>query len=343
MRGPLGGHDSRLELMGGLLRYVARTLLAVTFMTSLMARVPAAQAQTPGRTVSPPRLMPVRYDEHRYILAPVTDAGDTLYLYSDTGSEITALFPAAVERLGLARDSLVRGQDTFRFTTFPRLRPMASIPFRSVHPKLERAILVVDSIPFAAGTDGLLGTAWFAGRVWTFDYPKHQLLLRVAGDLPRQSARHRVALGFQTDSAGRRTVNLPRIRVLIYGDSLDLLFDTGAMTVLTDSAHIQLSDGRAARRAASFVVQSVFDRWRQRHPRWRVIERADQLLGNARFPMIEVPELEVGGFTVGPVWLPPAGMRTLNTGRARWTAPSWARSGGRRCSTCRSPSTILAR
>jgi hypothetical protein len=282
------------------MRYVAHTLL-VTFMTSLTARV-TAQAQTPAKTVSPPRLMPVRYDEHRYILAPVTDTGDTLYLYSDTGSEITALFPAAVERLGLVRDSLIRGQDTFRFTTFPRLRPMASIPFRSVHPKLERAILVVDSIPFAAGTDGLLGTAWFAERVWTFDYPRHQLRLRVAGDLPRHSAKHRVALGFQTDSAGHRTVNLPRIRVRIDGDSVDLLFDTGAMTVLTDSAQAQLSDGRARRRATSFVVRSVFDRWRQRHPHWRVIEGADQLLRNATFPMIEVPALEVGGFTVGPVW-----------------------------------------
>ncbi len=288
--------------MGGLLHYVANALLAVTLMAGLGGRVSTGQAQTPATTFPPPRVQPVRYDEHRYILTPVTDSGDTLYLYSDTGSEIDALFPAAVERLGLARDSLLRGQDTFRFTRLPRFRPTASIPFQSVHPDLDRAILVVDSIPFAAGTDGLLGAQWFAGRVWTFDYPRHQLLLRMAGDLPRQSARHRVALGFQTDSAGRRTVNLPRIRVLIDGDSLDLLFDTGAMTVLSDSAHTQLSDGRAARRATSFVVQSVFDRWRQRHPRWRVIERADQLLGNARFPMIEVPEIEIAGFTVGPVW-----------------------------------------
>jgi hypothetical protein len=247
--------------------------------------------------------MPVRYVEHRYVLAPVTDAGDTVYLYGDTGSEITALFPAAVERLGLVRDSLIRDHDTLRFSTLPPFRPEASSPFRSPHPGLDRAILVVDSIrfAFAAGTDGLLGTGWFAGRVWTFDYPRHQLLLRPAGDLPRHSTTHRVALGFQTDSAGRPTVNLPRIRVLIDGDSLDLLFDTGATTALTESARAALSDGRPARRATSFVVQSVFDRWRQRHPRWQVIEGADQL-GDATFPMIEVPEVGVGGFRVGPVW-----------------------------------------
>jgi hypothetical protein len=160
---------------------------------------------------------------------------------------------------------------------------------------------VVDPISFAAGTDGLLGREWFAGRVWTFDYPRHQLLLRSAGDLPPHSPKHRVALGFQTDSAGRRIVNFPRIRVLIDGDSLDLLFDTGAMTALTDSAHAALADGRPSRRASSFVIQSVFDRWRKHHPRWEVIEGADQL-GDLTFPMIKVPDVEVGGFRVGPVW-----------------------------------------
>jgi hypothetical protein len=282
------------------MRHLACTLVPLTLIATPLVRVSTAQAQ--GRSITRPQPLPVRYDEHRYILTPVTAAGDTLYLYSDTGSEITALFPATVERLGLAKKFLTHGKDTLRFTILPRFRQKASIPFRSPHPKLQRAILVADSIPFASGADGLLGAEWFAGRVWTFDYPRHQLWLRGAGDLPQHSTRHQVALGFQTDSAGRRTVNLPRIRVLIDGDSLDLLFDTGAMTVLTDSAQAQLSDRRAARRATSFVVRSVFDLWRQHHPRWRVIERADQLLGNAKFPMIEVPEIEVAGFTVGPVW-----------------------------------------
>jgi len=246
-------------------------------------------------------VVPVRYDEHRYIVTPVTEAGDTLYLYTDTGTELDVLFPATVERLGLSRDSLIRGTDTLRFATLPPFRPEASIPFRSAHPVMERAILVVDPIAFAASTDGILGQHWFAGRVWTFDYPRHRLLLRPAGDLPRQSPKHRVRLGFQLDTAGRRSVHFPRIRVLIDGDSLDLLFDTGAMTTLTDSALGALADGRPARRATSFVVRSIFDRWRRRHPDWQVIERADQYDG-LMSPMIKVPSVEVGGFKVGPVW-----------------------------------------
>jgi hypothetical protein len=283
------------------LGYFGHTLIITTTIVSLTGRGPPAQAQVSRIRSSSPQVVPVRYDEHRYIVAPVTKAGDTLYLYTDTGADLNALFPGAIQRLGLVRDSLIRGNHTLRFTTLPSFRPEASIPFRSSHPGMDRAILVVDSISFAAGTDGLLGREWFAGRVWTFDYPRHQLLLRSAGDLPPHSPKHRVALGFQADSAGRRTVNFPRIRVLIDGDSLDLLFDTGAMTALTDSAHAALADGRPSRRASSFVVQSVFDRWRKRHPQWEVIEGADQL-GDTTFPMIKVPEVEVGGFRVGPVW-----------------------------------------
>lgn len=281
--------------------YRTDTLVILTVVVSLTGHVRTGQAQASPRTRSSPQVVPVRYDEHRYIVTPVTEAGDTLYLYTDTGAELDLLFAAAIQRLGLVRDSLIRGTDTPPFTTLPPFRPEASVPFRSAHPVLERAILVVDSIIPATGTDGLLGQHWFAGRVWTFDYPGHRLLLRPAGDLPPHSPKHRVPLAFQLDSAGRPTVHFPRIRVLIDGDSLDLLFDTGAMTTLTGSALAALADGRPARRATSFVVRSVFDRWRQRHPQWQVIESADQL-GELTFPMIEVPGVEVGGFTVGPVW-----------------------------------------
>jgi hypothetical protein len=68
--------------------------------------------------------------------------------------------------------------------------------------------------------------------------------------------------------------------------------------MLTDSAHALLADGRPARRAASFISAAVFDRWRAAHPEWRVIERATSFGA----PMIEVPEVEVAGYRIGPVW-----------------------------------------
>src|SRR5262249_18478102 len=119
---------------------------------------------------------------------------------------------------------------------------------------------------------GFLGQGWFAGRVWTFDYPARRLFLRSPGDLPALAPEHRVALGFQTGPDGRRTSQFARLpAVEIAGETLDFLFDTGATTFLTDAALQTLNDGRPGERAASFVTTSSFARWHRQHPDWRVV------------------------------------------------------------------------
>jgi hypothetical protein len=135
--------------------------------------------------------------------------------------------------------------------------------------------------------------------VWTFDYPGRALWLRAPGDLPAVAPEHRAALGFRVNRSGARTMHFPRIRVSVDGDSLDLLFDTGATTMLTDSALSAIGDAGPVIRGTSFITRSVADRWRAAHPGWRVIERAEQRSGAM---MIEVPVVEVGGYRVGPVW-----------------------------------------
>jgi hypothetical protein len=48
----------------------------------------------------------------------------------------------------------------------------------------------------------------------------------------------------------------------------------------------------------SFITTAVLQRWRERHPRWRVIDNAD---ANGRMRVIEVPQVQVGGYRVGRV------------------------------------------
>ncbi|HSK75211.1 MAG TPA: hypothetical protein VLQ45_02040, partial [Thermoanaerobaculia bacterium] len=127
---------------------------------------------------------------------------------------------------------------------------------------------------------------------------------------------HRVALGFQTGPNGKRTSHFPRIPVKIDGETLDLLFDTGATTTLTPEALAALGDGRPASRAASFITASVFARWRERHPAWKVVEKADAMTkGEA---MIEVPAVEIGGYTVGPVWFTRRADRNFHEYMSQW-------------------------
>src|SRR5262249_38741410 len=87
--------------------------------------------------------------------------------------------------------------------------------------------------------------------------------------------------------------------VEVDGDSLLLIFDTGATVWLTDSAMTAMHDGRPAERSWSLVRNATYRAWRAKHPEWRVIERADQGNGSE---MIEVPAIRIAGFDVGPVW-----------------------------------------
>ncbi len=105
--------------------------------------------------------------------------------------------------------------------------------------------------------------------------------------------------GFKTNANGQRALNFPRLQAVIDGETLDLLFDTGATTFLSDTALAALRDNGASARATSFITTSTFEKWRKRHPDWRVIEQAERTTGEA---MIEVPGVTVAGYTVGPVW-----------------------------------------
>jgi len=146
--------------------------------------------------------------------------------------------------------------------------------------------------------NGMLGQSWFAGRTWIFDYDAERLLLHTASPEPPAPA-HTVNLGFQTDSTGRRLSNHPRIRATIDGATHSFLFDTGATTVLTDSAQAALGGPR--RRGSSLLVASLFDRLRNTHPSWRVLEGASPYRGGT--PLLRVPEITIAGHTVGPIWV----------------------------------------
>jgi len=141
------------------------------------------------------------------------------------------------------------------------------------------------------------------------------LLLLADGDLPKQKERHRVALGFQTKNSGTRATNYPRIQVLIDDETIDLLFDTGASTRLSSDALAALNDKRPADRATSFITASIFEKWRKRHPQWRVVERAEEGTGQA---MIEVPKISVAGYTVGSVWFTRRSDKNFHEYMSQW-------------------------
>lgn len=258
---------------------------------------PAAASGTPepGRPVA----LPGKFVEDRFLVQHRTARG-ALTLFTDTGGGLFIL-QDAVNRLHLPTTREVAGgggppREVALLTPFVLgAGGAADDVFRVRLP-----VLTPTTAKEFGEADGMLGQAWFKGRVWTFDYPGRRLWLRAPGDLPQHDPAHAVSLEFPTNGGGQRETDFPRIQIHVDGETIDLLFDTGATVHLSKTALSALHDGRPAVRGTSFITRSIFERWRERHPDWRVIDHADELAAGE--PLIEVPTIEVAGFSIGPVW-----------------------------------------
>ena len=252
------------------------------------------------------QVLPARFEGDRVYLQASDGLGQELRLYTDTGGGLF-IKQAAVERLSLISEPLTdplalrEVGDRARTTRLPTFALAAFIP-----PPLADggrmmvlpAELAGRQLPGTSDDDGMLGQAWFDGRIWTWDYPGQVFRLELPGWKPAAEAR-RLPLGFKTDAQGQRQAAFPRMEVGIAGKTYSLLLDTGAMTVLNPSALMALGEDGPAERATSMIADSVFRAWRKAHPEWRVIEDAQAGMGSA---MIEVPEVIIAGYKVGPVW-----------------------------------------
>ena len=255
----------------------------------------AVHAQPPQR-----QRMPVQFQANRVYLRPALAHGGTLRFYTDTGGAMVIAAPALV-RLGLQplapADPALRAQ----LGRGARVIAMRSLGLGAPIPLAHAPMVVVPAMrqlpDWPRQGDGILGQAWFAGHVWTWNYPAGRLWLDPPGWAP--AGARAVPLGFPVDAQGKRIDDFPRIVVRIDGSAVPLLLDTGAETYLTRAALAQLRDGGPRLRATSMIIATVFDRWHREHPGWRVIRKAQTGTGAA---MIEVPRVRVAGLCVGPVW-----------------------------------------
>lgn len=145
---------------------------------------------------------------------------------------------------------------------------------------------------------GMLGQSWFGEYCWTFDYRSEELSCHAPSLSPL--AANTLSVSFKESANGSRISSLPRISVEIDGASIPVLIDTGAKMRPSKAACAALGQSGEAPVAISFIVESTFEQWRQLHPEWNYIEKADAELGNVR--MIEVPQIIIAGQKAGPVW-----------------------------------------
>ena len=268
-------------------------------LAALIACAGAAHAAgTPGAA----RRLPSDFVADRWFVTPTAEAGQELRFFTDTGGGFVVHADTA-ERLALATSVVGEGEQKATLAAFPEFDedgwipgPRADLRDAPMRGKLFVAPRSPQSADFG---DGMLGQEWFGGGVWTFDYPARAMTWRPDAKGVAFDKAHTVPLGFPSKD-GARTTNFPSIEATIDGETLAFLFDTGATLALRDDALAKLGDDGAKVRGTSFIVASVFDRWHERHPEWRVIEGAEDNRGGA--PIIEVPAITIAGHTVGPVW-----------------------------------------
>ncbi len=230
--------------------------------------------------------LPTRFSNGLIYVEPETSAGVKLTLLTDTGGGLYVT-KQAVERTGMQPISVFGSM----LTRLPAFRPTAWIPEVT---GAEKWMSVADM-----GGDGMLGQRWFAGGVWTFDYPAQKLILHHQPFSPSPSeAAHAIPLGF-LHQFGIRTGHHPRFTIRVAGEPIEALLDTGATVWLTPEATKMVGEPGDSERATSFVSARLFDHWHKAHPEWRVINKGCEM---SDADLIEVPEIEVAGLHAGPVW-----------------------------------------
>lgn len=140
----------------------------------------------------------------------------------------------------------------------------------------------------------MLGQRWFGGRVWEIDYPRERMLVHAV--YPSIDGTSVLPLAF-AERDGVRLSHFGRLQVMIDGSTLDVLFDTGAHTRLSEVATRAGAAGSVT--ATSFIIESIAQRWAAKHPDWPVISGAEAGSGAT---MIQVPTVEIGEVSTGPVW-----------------------------------------
>ncbi|MCB1552713.1 MAG: hypothetical protein KDJ14_02800 [Xanthomonadales bacterium] len=258
---------------------------------------------------------------HDQVWVTPTLNGERLRFFTDTGGGWNAIGAQLVKRLEMP----VETGGEVELVAWPAFDPRQSIPAAPAYFMGGR--LAVAPNEHMHGRDGFLGGRWFADGVWAFDYPKASLD-RVQGFEGDAAHPHRAPLGFQTNDAGARTTHFPSIDVVVDGETLPMLYDSGATATTTESSAPVFGVAVGTDIGTSFIEHAVFERWRAAHPEWRVIESADQK-GPQQRRMIQVASVTVAGLSTGPVWFaeqPEGAFQQYMAGMM--DRPTWGALGG---------------
>ncbi len=232
--------------------------------------------------------LPAVFDNNLIRVYAQLPGRDTMWFYTDTGG-MNFIYKSGIKKLGASR----RGENRWNRLKMDSLFQKNNIPVSG-----EKTIQYI-SERMETG-DGMLGREWFYGGRWFIDYEQHRFgTFKTLAAMTVENSKQGVPLHFRKENAVVPTHALPRIEVIIDNDTLSFLLDTGAQVNLSDQARKTVHSDSPI--ATSFIIKSVYDKWRNAHPDWQIIEKADESSRNPS-PMIRVPKVRIGSKKFGPVY-----------------------------------------
>jgi hypothetical protein len=251
-----------------------------------------------------PQVLPTVYEAGHFFAVPETRDGQRLKLLVDTGGGggggMYWIGKDAAQRLHLVSIACTADGQHPPVAHLPDYQVGLGLPPPAKTP-CGAALLVLPQA--GSNYDGQLGAGFLPGRTWTFDYPAHRLTLEGNAWQPDPTA-HWTPLGFPHHADGTLASGFARITIRVDGQPLDMLLDTGASSYPTPTAaRISGTPTVQGEGVASYITTGMLERWHKAHPDWRVVENADEKVAAKPFKrIIEVPEVEIANWSVGPVW-----------------------------------------
>ena len=244
-------------------------------------------------------VLPAKFENNQIFLVPTLPDNTQIRFFTDTGGGFNAISKELYEIYKWPTLVKIDGKDKVVLSAMPNFQEGKSIPMGGTNNFMEGHLFIEsqENISKTSKVDGFLGARWHAEKIIKFDYINKSMSVYNSIDSVGIEQFHCLKLGFQKYDE-KYTYAFPSIEIKVLDTILPMLFDTGATAKLSNEAKIIL-ESNSTEIGTSYIVSSIFDKWRNENPKWQVIENADLLSGEA---MIKVPEIQIGSITVGPVW-----------------------------------------
>lgn len=252
--------------------------------------------------------------ERFYIKLPIV-GGDTILAFGDTGGGLSMLMPGAEKNEQInskLRTALCKGimpmqyilfSDLVSDNRFPKPYPMRNFVLRNPFMRVSNPYLLIppmeSELKFMMEAqpemEAFLGQAFFMNKSWTIDYPNQEIRVNTPLSDTQLSYPNVQEVGFKKNLNKENIFGHPSMKIEVDGDTIDVLFDTGATIVLSEDGKKQMKTEKKTI-GGSFIAISIFNKWRAKHPEWKYYPKSD-MAGD----LIEVPIVNIGGYEVGPV------------------------------------------